>query len=58
MSNAPVVLCTGIDAGMADRSQEGVDGNKKENMQAMGAVITQLATLAYNRRSLINVVIL
>jgi hypothetical protein len=42
MSNAPRVSCTGIDAGMADESQERVDSNKNENKQAMGAAITQL----------------
>jgi hypothetical protein len=31
MSNAPRVSCTGTDAGMADKGQERVDSNKKDN---------------------------
>jgi hypothetical protein len=43
MSNAPRVSCTGIDAGMADKSQERVDSKKREYKQATGAAITQLS---------------
>jgi hypothetical protein len=43
MNKAPRVLSTGINAGMAKKSRERVDSNKREKGPAMGAVITQPA---------------
>ena len=59
MSNAPKASYTGLNAGMANKSQERVN-NKKENRQAMGTAITQLATLCHRAcdwRALRDVVI-